>query len=267
LVTGELGTPIPSGSILNSSTGIQYQTTQQEFMGSGPTAVPAMALVAGTDGNLLADAAIWFLVPPPNIDTLVTVVSMDGGTDTETDDQLRVRVLKRIREPPMGGDKTDYEQWALAVAGVTRAWCAPLEMGMGTVTVRFMCDDLSATDNPMTSGFPTQTDVNTVSAYLDQVRPVAVKDIFVVSPLPQRCDIHISNLNPDSQSTRGAIADSVSQMLLNMSAPGQTIYAAWKSYAVMTAAGVVSFDLTNNIDDVMESPGHMGVLGDIFYDQ
>jgi hypothetical protein len=34
----------------------------------------------------------------------------------------------------------------------------------------------------------------------------------------------------------------------------------------MSAAGVFSFDMVTTADDVMESPGHMAVLGDIFYD-
>ena len=52
----------------------------------------------------------------------------------------------------------------------------------------------------------------------------------------------------------------------NFGAPGQTIFAAWKSYAIMNAAGVVSFHLANNEDDLMDSPGHMAVLGSVVYD-
>ena len=54
-------------------------------------------------------------------------------------------------------------------------------------------------------------------------------------------------------------------MLFDLAAPGQTIFAAWKSYAIMSATGVYVFDMMNTEDDVMESPGHMAVLGDIVY--
>jgi hypothetical protein len=54
-------------------------------------------------------------------------------------------------------------------------------------------------------------------------------------------------------------------MLRQQAAPGQTIYAAWKSFAIMNTAEVKSFDLVNTDDDVMLSPGHMAVLGDIIY--
>jgi hypothetical protein len=33
----------------------------------------------------------------------------------------------------------------------------------------------------------------------------------------------------------------------------------------MSAPAVIAFDLMNNVDDVMPSPGHMAVLGDINY--
>ena len=34
----------------------------------------------------------------------------------------------------------------------------------------------------------------------------------------------------------------------------------------MSTAGVVSFGIYNQDDDVMPSPGHLAVLGDILYD-
>jgi uncharacterized phage protein gp47/JayE len=134
-------------------------------------------------------------------------------------------------------------------------------MGMGTVTLRVMFDDLRAS----TGGFPFEQDLATVSAYIDTVRPVAVKDIFIVAPIPQPCDVQINQLNPDTPEIRAAIEASLNAMFVAMAAPGQTIWVAWKSYAIMNAPGVISFDLLNTVDDIMQSPGHMGVLGDIVY--
>jgi uncharacterized phage protein gp47/JayE len=186
---------------------------------------------------------------------------MDGGVDEERDDELRTRVLLRIRQPPMGGAAIDYVHWALAVPGVTRAWCSPLEMGMGTVTVRFMMDHLRADED----GFPRQVDVDRVINYLDAERPVAVKDLFVVAPLRQPINVNIARLEPDTPAVRAGIGDSLREMLMERAEPGGTLYAAWKNYAIMSAPGVVSFFLVNPADDVMPSPGHMPVLGNILY--
>jgi len=201
-----------------------------------------------------------FDTPIAGVDGQATVVNLDGGTDAETDAELRMRVLERIQAPPMGGDKEDYVNWTLRVPGVTRAWSFPLEMGIGTVTVRFMMDDLRAGQE----GFPNADDVATVQAYLDTVRPVAVKDFFVVAPIRQPIDFYISKLNPDDSTVKGGIEVSIQQMLKEQAAPGQTIFKAWKSDAVLSAPGVISFDLGGD-DDVMPDVGHLAVLGDIYY--
>jgi uncharacterized phage protein gp47/JayE len=261
--TGVNGSVIPAGTLLGqSSVNATYQTTAMIVVGTGPTQVPVTALTAGTVGNMEPEDSMAFLAPPPGVDGTATVVTMDGGTDTETDGELRNRILRRIQMPPMGGDKTDYEQWALAVPGVTRAWSYPNEMGIGTMTVRFLMDDLRADDD----GWPTTGDVNTVAAYIDTVRPTTVKDCYVVAPIKQFIDITIANLVPDTTETEAEIEQSLKNMLFVKASPGQTIFAAWVSYAIMNAPSVQSFELVTNTDYVMASQGHMAVLGTILYE-
>jgi len=123
-------------------------------------------------------------------------------------------------------------------------------------------DELRA-DN---DGWPTEQDIINVQAYLDSQRPVAVKDFFVVAPIKQSIDFVIDALDPDTSEVRNEIEASVREMLRTAAGPGQTIFAAWKNYAVMNSPHIVSFRLVNNVDDIMQSPGHMAVLGDIIYD-
>lgn len=264
--TGFVGTVVPAFTRLEGSNpgladNVSYETTTVITIGSEPTPAPIRALDPGTIGNLESGRPLSLLSTVPGADNVATVIELTGGVDTENDDDLRMRVLKRIRQPPQGGAKHDYEQWALAVPGVTRAWCAPLEMGMGTVTLRFMMDELRAD----LDGFPTEFDVATVTNYIDIMRPVAVKDMFVVAPLPQRVDAYIQRLIPDNPAIRAAIEQNLIDMLREFAAPGQTIYAAWKSVAIMDTAGVESFHLMSYDDDIMPSPGHLAVLGDIVF--
>ena len=199
--------------------------------------------------------------------------ALAGGTDPETDDELRARVLLRIRKPPMGGDADDYVFWAMQVPGVTRAWCSPQEMGPGSVTLRFMMDDLRATANPTTSGFPLAADVAAVQAYVNTQRPVTA-DVFVVAPIPEPIPFTITSLNSNTVATQAAIATSTAAAILQRgrpayaaggaSQPAQPIYAAWISDAVLAASGVVSFDLTM-ADHVMPTKGSLAVPGVITY--
>jgi uncharacterized phage protein gp47/JayE len=248
-----------------------FETTEDATIDeTGAGSVNIRSLTPGSGGNLDPDTPLNLINETPGIDGAIITTGTTGGTDVERDEDLRQRVLLRIRQPPMGGAAHDYVQWTLAVPGVTRAWCAPLEQGMGTVTVRFMCDDLRATDDPLTNGFPLQEDIDRVSNYLDSVRPVAVKDFFVVSPIPEPIDFRVTNLIDDTNSTRGAIEVSVDQMLREKAAPAyslggmlqsaQTIYETWVSCAILDAPGVEHFDLIMN-DHEMPSNGSLAVRG------
>jgi uncharacterized phage protein gp47/JayE len=261
--TGFNGSVIPSGSLIGlSSTNAGYQTTAQVVVGLGPTTVPVTALNAGITGNLDEETTMSFTSAPPGVDQTVTVIVMDGGTDTETDDELRSRVLRRIQNPPMGGDAEDYVQWALAVPGVTRAWSFPQEQGAGTMTVRFLMDDLRANDN----GWPISSDIATVQAYIEKMRPVTVKDCFVVAPVKQFIDVLISNLVPNTPDVQAEVQLSLENMMMVKASPGQTIYSAWISAAIMNAPDIQSFELITADDYVMPSPGYMAVLGTILYE-
>jgi uncharacterized phage protein gp47/JayE len=269
-LTGSAGTVIPSGTRLAGASGIEYETTAAVTLGGGDTAASIRALTAGSAGNLASGSRLTVSVAISGLDGAATVVTLSGGADDEADEDLRARVLLRIRQPPMGGAAHDYEQWALSIPGVTRAWCAPLEMGIGTVTLRFMMDDLRAGSG----GFPTSGDVATVQAIIDAKRPVAVKDFFVEAPIAEPVSFAISDLDLDSSATRAAIAASVSAMLADRAAPArhingiwqpaQTIHREWVSAAILKSSGVDSFDLTMS-DHVMPNAGCLATLGTITY--
>jgi len=105
-----------------------------------------------------------------------------------------------------------------------------------------------------------------VQGYLDQQRPVAVKDFFVEAPIPYPINLLILNLNSDDPETRGNITTSLQDQFMQRSQPGQTWYRAWSDEGIIGAVGVVSYALGNNASDtVMPDNGHTPVLGDIQY--
>lgn len=253
---GTDGTIIPAGTLLTAATGgTEYETTAEVIIGTVATEGNIRALDAGSGGNLPEGESLGLLTPGV---TSVTAINVTGGVDTENDDDLRARILQRIQNPPMGGSQADYVTWALAVPGVTRAWAAA-EQGPGTITVRFLMDELRAEDD----GWPQPTDVQTVHDYINLKRPVTVKDTYVVAPIKEFVDVTIEDLVPES--AQGAVEASLRDMLFQMAAPGQTIYAAWISYAIMNAPGVQSFRLVTTQDWVMPSLGNMAVLGTVLF--
>jgi uncharacterized phage protein gp47/JayE len=260
--TGINGSILPQGSQLTgaASGGVLYETLAQITVGAGPTPVDVRAVDPGVAGNLDQGSGLAFVNAIAGVDGTVTVVEMDGGVDVESDDELRERVLERIQQPPMGGAQYDYVAWAKQVPGVTRAWAAP-EQGPGTMTVRFLMDDLRADDD----GWPTPADIETVAAYIDLKRPVTVKDCYVMAPIKQFLDLTIFDLAVDDAATRAAIEQSIRNMLFVQAAPGQTIYRSWVDEAISNAVGEDHHTLT--LDDlVMPAPGYMAVLGTILFE-
>ena len=278
------GSIVPAGTQLQSGVGmpvgsgspnevISFELLEDIVTSdSGPVPGNIRALDPGSFGNLPDGSSLSIgQNPVPGVSNEVMVIHLTGGVDTESDDDLRARILFRIQQPPMGGDANDYVAWALSCPGVTRAWAAT-EMGIGTITVRFMMDDLRADQG----GFPTNEDIAMVTAYIDSVRPITTKDRWVLAPVPEPINFTIRSVIPDTDEVRADIEVSVKDMLRQRAAPahsinGQlvpatTIYVAWVSEAIMNAAGVVSFTL-DMLDHVMPYNGSLGVLGTILYER
>ena len=257
-VNGAIGVIVPAATQLTDGT-VTYETLEEITLGSSPVIVHIRAVDPGIIGNLEAGTILSFVASVSGAENAI-VLDLTGGADEETDNQLRQRILQRIQNPPMGGSEADYETWALAVPGVTRAWAAA-EQGPGTITVRFLMDDLRAEDD----GWPIPSDVLAVKTYIDKMRPVTVMDSYVAAPIKEPLDVTIANLVPDTAGARAEIEKNISDMLFRQAAPGQTIHAEWISYAIMSAPSVQSFELVTTEDLVMPSPGHMAVLETILY--
>jgi uncharacterized phage protein gp47/JayE len=257
---GTFASPVPVGTLITGGNGVPYQTTSSatiDELGQGTS--DAICLTAGVIGNLPEGDAMTPSPAVDGIDSAILISDMSGGVDTETDEQLRERILFRIQEPPMGGNQQDYVRWAKAVPGVTRAW-AESEMGIGTMTLRFLMDDLY----PDNYGLPTPADVQTVSDYIDSVRPVTVKDCFVMAPLLYFYDVTINKLSQDTPTVRGNIEASLAKMEFVRSQPGQTMYRSWVDEAISQAIGEIDHELTFTTA-VMPGPGYMPTLGTILY--
>jgi uncharacterized phage protein gp47/JayE len=154
------GAPLPVGTTITRSDGLAYTTTAAATAALGAVSAPVVCSVTGSIGN--ADAGITLTISgsTPGIPASgIAATALVGGTDQEINDDLRTRMLQTYAAPPQGGDRADYVEWALAVAGVTRAWVAGNGAGAGTVVVYTMWDDAEAAHG----GFPQGT--NGVSQY------------------------------------------------------------------------------------------------------
>ena len=254
-VSGTSGSQATAGSILQRADGIQYaiDSTVTIPLGGSITA-NVTAVSAGSIADSDNSVSLSFTSPLSGINTTAAVIAISGGADVESDDALRERLLARIGNPPQGGSATDYEQWALAVAGVTRAWVAPLEMGPGTVTVRFVRDSDA-------SIYPDAGEVADVQAYIDARRPVTA-DVYVVAPIDAPLAMTIQLL-PNNATVQAAVTAELQDLIYRDAQPGGTLLLSRINEAISTATGESDHILITPAANVVSAAGELVSLGTI----
>jgi uncharacterized phage protein gp47/JayE len=135
--TSEDGVAIPAGTQVAVEGGPEYQTTEGGAIlpGGGDVELPVKALLAGSEGNVGIGAITLLESPFDESITIANEEAIVGGSEAETDEALRERLLA-AHEGKGPGNKKDYAIWALAYGeGVGRAIVVPLWKGPGTVLV------------------------------------------------------------------------------------------------------------------------------------
>jgi uncharacterized phage protein gp47/JayE len=270
------GTPdiaIPLGATLTRQDGTPYVSTADA--GTDATGVALVSFIGTLPGAITNcdDATpISLDMPPPGINAGgVTVGLTRGGSDQETEDAFRTRMLQAYAAPPHGGSATDYIEWATAVPGCSRAWVIPEEYGPGSVGVYVMFDIANAA----TGGFPIGTDG---AAALETRAPTATGDqllvanaiwpvqpvtalVYVLKPIAMPVNITVKNLNPNTVEQQTAIVAALGDMFLHTAQVGGTIYSSDIYQAIQATPGVVHFDMTAPTTPVVAAAGHLPVPG------
>lgn len=254
--TVQAGAVIPSGTLLQALDGAQYQTTADATL-TTPTAIaPIAAVVPAAAGNRPPGQNLMLVSPVVGVQSTATAGELSGGADVESDASLRVRLLARIQQPPHGGASYDYTAWALEVAGVTRAWVYPQELGPGTVTVRFVRDN----DGTGTAVIPDASEVAAVQAYIDTRRPVTAQ-LTVVAPAAVPLNFQIQGLTPATSTVQIAVQAELADLLMREAVPGGTILLSHIRAAISAAAGETDYVLVSPSTNVTNTIGNMSTMG------
>jgi len=268
IVTGTSGKTLPAGTRMTRSDGLVYtldaDVTLVDGTGSGTVTCTSAGAVTNTD----AGGTLALTSPAGGIASTITIGGggLSGGADIEKIAALLSRLLDRIRETPQGGSDADFRRWTLAVSGPTRAWVFPAWIGTGTIGVTFLCDDR---DDPI----PLATDVATVQAAIDVVRPAACRTkVFAATAVPLDFVIH---LNPGSDTIRTAVTAQLASLIANKCTPGGTyvvdgvktagglLYLSQIRAAISAAAGEVDYTMTVPGADVQVAQGQITTMGAI----
>ncbi|MBR8030784.1 baseplate J/gp47 family protein [Burkholderia vietnamiensis] len=292
---GTVGKVLSAGTPVVRGDGVSYTTSTTGTVGPGGTvSVTIIADVAGAAGNADAGTVVSLGIAVDGIQTAGTVTgNVSAGADIEVDDDLRDRMLGAYQEAPQGGDLQDYVGWAKAIAGVTRAWCAPNGFGAGTVVIYTMWDNAEAGHG----GFPQGTDgvsqfdkgpggvPRGTIATGDQLivadsiiaeQPVTAL-VYSCAPIANNLTITLSGLTSATTATRAAIASAIGDVLFRNGDPRagtinrDDISAAIRSVAGTTGflinliQGVVGATTTTYPGNITSGFGQLPVLASVLY--
>lgn len=257
-INGNNGATVPLDRIYQHESGAQYKVTANAPIIGGSAVITLEAVAAGVAGNLLAGEIVRPVQPVAGVndEAIIDEPGLIGGINTEGDDDYRERILDRKREPPHGGNKHDYEVWAKEVSGVTRAWCLPLWLGMGTVGVMFVRDyDADI--------IPTKEQCEEVAAHIEEVRPVTA-DVSVFPPVRKEINVTVQ-IFPDDDATRRAVEAEVGDFIVRDGGPGETLRASRISEAISAAVGEHHHYLLNPVNDIPVGVNEIPVLGKVVF--
>lgn len=252
--TGSNGAVIPSGTPLAAWDGVVYQTIAIATIAAGVASAPITAAATGLAGNRAAGQSLTLSSAIAGVSATAIASVLANGAEIESDDDLRYRFLLRIRQPPHGGSRGDYIQWALEVAGVAKVWVSPLENGAGTVGVRIMTTAQGDT------GTTDPADIAAVAAHIETVRPVTAQ-VTVSGVTPVAVDMIISGLLPASDEIKLGIQEAVADLLRSESEPGVIVYRSHIQEAISTVTGVVDFTLSSPVVNLPAVVGQVYRLG------
>lgn len=194
------GTVVNPGDLtfLYVPTNILYTNTTGGVASGGSLTVSVQCLTAGQVGNIaLTDPVDTLSVvsPPPGIgSTGNVVVAIADGSDPETTDSFRARLLSRRQNAPAGGNETDYPAFAFAASSAVRSSTAyRFARGLGTVA-DYITAGTTDIDSAVTNGLsvvriPSDDLIALVQAYYNAHVPLTDCPTIIA---PTELDVNVS---------------------------------------------------------------------------
>lgn len=212
LFTGEPGTAIPAGTEVLCGSLVFETTAAGRISAAGSCELSARCQTAGTAGNVAAGTVTTLRVAADGIKAVTNTAPFGGGTQAESDDSFRSRVLEKIRQPITSGNRNHFIYWAKQVSGVGGAKCLGAEVcGPGRARVIVLSDQYAAPDDVI---------LGNVKAHIEAERQVGVSvTVTAATPKAVRVEVEVSvasgysltDIRQNIQAALGRYVDSVNR--------------------------------------------------------
>lgn len=242
-ITGDEGTVIDS-EIKAAAGDLVFCVGETVTIDAGGVVdVTAVAEEAGSSGNVLPGMINEFIDTYDGLAEVVNNQAASGGADEESDEDLLIRVKARWQAPSTGGNKYDYERWALEVPGVSRA--KAFSHSPGNVTVYIVAANNAKADDSL---------CGTVKEYIEPLRPVGANvNVVPAEPVTINIDVAVTLLDGhDLESVRDRIISSLRAYLSSISFTASVV-----SYAKL--ANLMFVDGVADVNDYTMNGGKSSV--------
>ena len=247
---------IPAGTVCLNAAGSEFLTDEAAELAAGELfcTVKATAREAGSAGNVPAESVTFMALRPAGVSRCFNPGAFGGGSDGESDEELRARVLESYKSLPNGSNRSYYETVALETEGVAAAMVVPKVRGVGTADVYIAGK----------AGLPDGDTVAAVEARLEQEREICV-DIRVAAPetvsVPVSVSIEVSE-EGDSESVCAAVKAAL-EGYFDGRLLGKNVLLAKLGSVVFGVEGVENYSFTAPSADVEIAQNQLPVAGEI----
>lgn len=198
-----------------------------------------------------------------NTDGIVQQSGLGGGADVESDDELRVRVQFRRKNPVTHFNDNSIINQISAISYVDRVFVLDITPAIGQVTIYVMKEDLTILS---------AEELAEVKDAVLEITPVNTSpdDVFVLNPDQVPTPFTFSEITPNTATMQQAVTDNL-QALFNEAKIGTDVTVEQYERAILNTIDpaslqpIQSFTLSTPTTDISIADGEIATLGTVTY--
>ncbi len=255
-LTGRPGLFIPQGTSWGQGEKVYLSETGVALDDQGAGTVQVRALEAGTAGNLPEGQTLRLSLMQAGLDDEAISQGIEGGSDRESDNDFRMRMIDSLRSGFRYGKAGDWAAWALdSCAEVLKAWEFPLSDVDGTLLIQVLGKDNAPIAN-----------LQKVQDYIKSQAPPALWT--VESPRDKVFNITLNMLNPSegNAENRRTVEAALRAWLESQGRPGMALPSGLISAVASAASPAITYVGAALPDDLCFTIRDFPVLGEVRWD-
>lgn len=257
--TGNDGTIIPAGTLIQTESGLQFQTKAEVTITNGQAIVDIEATEIGSQYNVPANTIIEMPVQIVGVISVTNEQATTGGTNDEDDESLLNRLLIKVQTPATSGNINHYKLWALEVAGVGDVKVFPLWNGAGTVKVVIVDSNKQPASQEI---------VDNVAEHIEENRPIGA-NITVQSATALNIDISatiVRDTNYTIEQITTNVSNKIAEYLKSIAFKQSYVSYAQIGSLILDSEGVLDYSnliINGGTSNITVSDEQVAILGQV----